>query len=377
VPPNVVCLAVDGLQAGMLGCYGNAWVRTPQIDRLAAQGFVFDQAFVTDPMLDAVLNSLWRDKSASVPMTLITDDREVNDRASAEFENTLFVESSEPLLRAADSIEVTQCAQFVSAAVDWIAAAREPFCVWLYSRGFLGAWDAPRELREQFADEEDPTPPDFVDPPNRLLPANFDPDELLGITHAYAGQVSLFDTCLGVLVDAIEQSQFAANTLFVLVGIRGFPLGEHQRVGDCDRALFNELLHVPVIVRFPDGLGALSRTQAIATHADVATLIDEWLGVAPPRVMDLISGSTAAPWRDHLQMRSQKERAIRTAAWFLRSIDTRDTTRHELYVKPDDRWEVNDVADRCPEIVSQLMDHLDLPDEATIRLPEALTSTID
>jgi hypothetical protein len=39
------------------------------------------------------------------------------------------------------------------------------------------------------------------------------------------------------------------------------------------------------------------------------------------------------------------EQAIRTPAWYLRS-----TPAPELYAKPDDRWEVNNVTDRCLEI---------------------------
>ena len=42
-------------------------------------------------------------------------------------------------------------------------------------------------------------------------------------------------------------------------------------------------------------------------------------------------------------------RAIRTPAWYLRHA-----AEPELYAKPDDRWEVNDVADRCDEVVGLL-----------------------
>ena len=49
-----------------------------------------------------------------------------------------------------------------------------------------------------------------------------------------------------------------------------------------------------------------------------------------------------------------QERAIRTPAWYLRKTES-----PELYVKPDDFWEVNDVAVRCQEVVECLLDAAD------------------
>jgi hypothetical protein len=54
------------------------------------------------------------------------------------------------------------------------------------------------------------------------------------------------------------------------------------------------------------------------------------------------------------------QRAIRTPGWFLRWAGSvpvpgdDPAARHWLYAKPDDRFEMNDVADRCPDIVEAL-----------------------
>ena len=45
------------------------------------------------------------------------------------------------------------------------------------------------------------------------------------------------------------------------------------------------------------------------------------------------------------------QRSIRTPAWFLRE----SPAGIELYAKPDDRWEINEVAQLCAEVVEQLM----------------------
>ena len=107
-----------------------------------------------------------------------------------------------------------------------------------------------------------------------MLDEEFDPDELLGFVHAYAGQVALVDMCLGMLLAALDEHPLAGETLLVVTSPRGYPLGEHRRVGPCDEALYGELLHVPLLVRFPGGdrrarcgrSESCSRTSSIRDH---------------------------------------------------------------------------------------------------------------
>jgi hypothetical protein len=225
-----------------------------------------------------------------------------------------------------------------------------------------GPWDGPSELRYQFADEEDPTPPSFVAPPETLLAENFDPDELLGFVHAYAGQVALADICLGMLLDAIEEHPLADETLLIVTSPRGYPLGEHRRVGACDEALFGELLHVPLLVRFPQDEHALSRSQQIIQPSEIYPLIGEacgWhpAGLASKLLRELRGDVAASPGLACAMGREQ--RAIRAPAWFLREAQSAGQPQYELFAKPDDRWEANEVSSRCGDVVELLAAELD------------------
>jgi arylsulfatase A-like enzyme len=193
-----------------------------------------------------------------------------------------------------------------------------------------------------------------------MLPEDHDPDELLGIVQSYAGQVTLLDTCLGALVEFLDTTPVGRETLLMTTSSRGFPLGEHGRVGACDEAIYSELVHVPLMLRPADGSALAARSHALVEPADLwATLLGHW-GVrdAPPSptaadLMPVVRGEVDS-LRDRLGVRgSQAERAIRTPAWYLRNA-----LRPELFAKPDDRWEVNDVANRCQEVVECLGDAL-------------------
>src|SRR5688572_12256599 len=48
-PPNVLMIVSDDHSAAHVGCYGNADVKTPNLDRLASDGIRFDRAYVTAP----------------------------------------------------------------------------------------------------------------------------------------------------------------------------------------------------------------------------------------------------------------------------------------------------------------------------------------
>jgi arylsulfatase A-like enzyme len=62
VRPNVLLVTVDTLRADHLGAYGNRVVATPSLDRLAAEGLVFERAYassdVTIPSHLSLLSSL-------------------------------------------------------------------------------------------------------------------------------------------------------------------------------------------------------------------------------------------------------------------------------------------------------------------------------
>ncbi len=48
--PNIILIMSDNHSAGMLGCHGNAEIKTPRIDQMAAEGVKFDQAYCVNAM---------------------------------------------------------------------------------------------------------------------------------------------------------------------------------------------------------------------------------------------------------------------------------------------------------------------------------------
>jgi arylsulfatase A-like enzyme len=248
------------------------------------------------------------------------------------------------------------------AAIEWLERNTEPFLLWIHARAFGGAWDAPWEFRQRFADEDDPPPPDFVLPPDKQLPKNFDPDEVLGVTQAYAGQVLLLDACVGTLLEALQDSVFFDETLFVLTSPRGYPLGEHGSIGPCGDSLFSEVLQVPMIIRRPDGVGAGERDQSLVQPGDLYPTLMDWLDLpisAQPdwgRSFGSLAEGGVSRRRDCACSLGDGQRSIRTPAWFYRESDSAPPV---LYAKPDDRWEVNEVASRCDEVVEGLSAALD------------------
>src|SRR5438128_2330588 len=61
---NVICLVIDRLHAGYLGAYGNTWINTPALDRLAAQSLVCDGAIIDSADLATAYRSLWLGRHA-------------------------------------------------------------------------------------------------------------------------------------------------------------------------------------------------------------------------------------------------------------------------------------------------------------------------
>jgi arylsulfatase A-like enzyme len=373
---NLICIVVDRLHAGMIGSYGNSWIHTSQLDRLTSESFLFDQAYFHRGQIERFCEACWLGVPAHAPVTasatslprllgaagiattLMTDDERVaRHRLAADFTQCIFVEPAASEVPAVDELD-TGIGRLFATAADWLQSAAEPFCLWLHVRGMDAPWDAPLPLRNQFAGEEDPEPSTFTAVPDLWLPEEYDPDQLLGLTHAYAGQVSLLDAAAGLFLDQFRESKLAECTQLTLLSPRGFALGEHGRVGPCEEQLANEISQLVWWVRFPDGAGRLARSQALVQPADLPGTLADWLELDRARLaggnasslMPIVRGECDA-LRDRVFLTSLNRRAIRTPAWLLCQGDDGNG---ELYAKPGDRWEVNEVSALCPEVVDGL-----------------------
>ena len=48
--PNLVFILPDRLRRDSMACYGNDWIQSPRLNALADQSFVFENAYVTQPV---------------------------------------------------------------------------------------------------------------------------------------------------------------------------------------------------------------------------------------------------------------------------------------------------------------------------------------
>jgi len=212
---------------------------------------------------------------------------------------------------------------------------------------------------------------------------------LLALRRAYAAQVSVFDACLAGLLEALDQMPGAERTLLFVAGARGFPLGEHGRIGleigsyshskagahAAGDALHAELVHVPWLWRLPGRQVALGRSQALVQPADCCeTLADWWdlsdrtrangdrLGIAAGRSVLPVLLEEGSTWRDRVLLTLEDQMALRTSSWYLRAMrtgadsltDSAGRPPLELFVKPDDRWEQNEISNRCEAVAATL-----------------------
>lgn len=406
-------MVVDRLGANRLGPYGNTCHETHNFCRLAARSILFDQAMTRSTDLGLAYEGLWqagvgkptslmdRMGERGVRSTLLTDEPWLeNSNLSDSFDRVVPVQSthSQPI---SDSTGETELAVFFAQAMELLNEREPGELCWLHSRGLSGAWDAPYELRKQLSDSDDPDPPTFIQPPSRLFdPNSDDPDDLLAYQQASAAQVVLIDDFLGVLLDSMETNPIWQSTLLCVLSTRGFPLGEHRLVGSlsgqagsADEAnrgmddrmnLYNESIHVPMMVCFPH-----SSTRFDSRGIRNGSLIQpNWI---PELLLDWVDDSDDAldrRWNSTgLELPNKRHeftisisgeaQAIQTHAWKL--IRTRSTC--ELYVKPDDLWEVNDVSRRCSQVVTELGELLDRCIEGSgaeerIELPEELSVRI-
>jgi arylsulfatase A-like enzyme len=331
---NYLCISIDGLQGGMIGAYGNTWIQTPTLDSLACQSALFDRFYASSTDEVTTLTEWWR-YLPDCHKILFTDDTDVFLHEHAGLFEEKHCTEPKRQNQPVDKIEETQFYHNMVAIADLLRnRSNEPFLFWAHFTGFRERWDFPLSYRQRYQIDEDPDPYSGTALPE-IAGANIDPDVKQSVAEAYSGGVTVLDEALAGLLAFLHEEKLDRNTVLLFTSVRGFSLGEHGFIGS-NTELYGENVHLPLLIRFPDGAFSGFRSQTLLQPADVFGLLQK--NVLPEE-----------PDEIHPFLRIGSE-VIVTPDWFV----YQKPTGSELYVKPDDRWEVNDVADRCPHILEEM-----------------------
>jgi arylsulfatase A-like enzyme len=468
---NVIVVVCNSLHLGFLGAYGNAWIETPNLDRLAAEGVVFDHHFPENLTTLPTRRSWWTGRygfadpeqgwtplgpderilpdllwDRGVRSAFISDVpllREAGMGYGRGFDEVIWIRGQgyDPLVPAGDprarSVRIgdepglrllpvedpdhelwkarweqylrnravlrsdveenTGVARTVKSAIDWLErrarnSAAEPFVLWLDLFNPHGPWDAPQPFRDQYVtvepdefeageegdlveaiahEQEEEIQiedvPALIDVPAGVVGDVLSEAELFRLRRTYAGCVTLVDRWLGVLFDALRRLGRMDDSLLIFTSDQGEPLGEHGIIRRFRPWLYEELIHTPLIIRMPRGGFGGVRHQAIVQTVDLLPTIISALGKKPPAedsppihgrdLMPLIRGECTKV-RDYACLGMDvAEFAIRTHLWHLIvpvEIDPDEPRSLELYRKPEDRWDQNNVIDQHPDVAEHL-----------------------
>jgi arylsulfatase A-like enzyme len=404
---RVVVVSARGLRPGALGVYGSPWVDTPALDGLAAGAVVFDWSFA-DRADGAGARRAWRSGRHDLPAPegvppaageqgdliallrergvhtcLVLDESRPDapgftpvPEFAAGWDEVRRVEAAgddTPLERAL--AEAEKALRRLARRDDWL--------LWLDLATLLPPWQVPDEFLTPYFEEEpaaddedeedtgaaDDEPEEEMPPPEPVLDPVLGPVDptddryCLALWQTYVAAVSYLDAGIGQLLEAVEKQGKGEPPVFVLTADAGLPLGEHGVVGAVRAWAHDERVRVPLILRVP-GL-APRRVDALTQAVDLAPTLANLFGVSLPSahghdLMPLARGEAAAA-RDYVccgvRQGEEAEWCLRTADFvFLTPVRSgaEAARRPQLYVKPDDRWEVNDVVQHYPELVDRL-----------------------
>jgi arylsulfatase A-like enzyme len=391
---RAIVVSARGLRASALGCYGNGWVETPTLDGLAAEGVVFDRHLADAADADGAARS-WRTGRYALPggpdvpptadllavlrdrgvyCALVTDAAEQEPLSHhAGWDHLVRTEGDER-----DEATALEAAVAAASKVLRRLAKRDEWLLWLDLDTVLPAWDVPPEFLEPYfrdeagegeddEDDEDGGDGDVTEedaeaepltPLTAPTPGRIDREDdtlYLRLLSSYAAAVSYLDAGLGELRDALTKLKLADSTAILVTSDAGQALGEHGVVGAVRPWLHEETVHVPLLVRLPDGAEAGRRVAPLTQAVDLGPTLAGLFGAELPGahghdLRPLLTGAAerVRPYAcSGLAVGGGVEWALRSPEWALLLPVTPgpdDAARRPLlFVKPDDYWEVNDV----------------------------------
>lgn len=369
--PNFIVFIADDAAWNDCGPYGNQIIKTPNINKIAEEGLVFDNAFLTT-------------SSCSPSRCSILTGRYPHSTGAAELHMPLPVDQvlfAGALQEAGYYTAVAgkyhigpKRAEFdtiyggrPSGCEYWVEALQnrpkdKPFFLW------LAAIDPHRAYKTNTIAEPH-NPADVIVPP--FLP---DADSTRKDLALYYDEISRLDSYIGKVMEELKIQGIDENTLVIYMTDNGRPFPR------CKTRMYDSGIKTPFILRWP-GKVEEGRTSSMLSSIDIAPTFCELAGAKLPETLQGVSFSpilknNSAKIRDYIVGEhnwhdyQSHERAIRTDKYlYIRNAfpelnasppaDAVASITYQEMIKMEERGELNETQLDCfiqPRVAEELYD---------------------
>ena len=311
---NLILISIDTLRSDHVGAYGYPLPTTPHIDAMAEHSLRMKSCVAHAPTTLAshasILTSLLpqhhgasipRESRLSADAVPLAEVLAAHGYRTASFNGGVQLDAAYGLDRGFDVYESAKShdalAQTLTGDEDrlrhgvergirWLDEAEGPFFVFLHSYEIHHPYTPDEEhlrlLETGYAgDLPDHISVELLEGINldrQPLPV----EDLSHIVHAYDAELRSADEAIGTLVAYLREQSLYDDTLIVVTSDHGEEFGEHGWVGWHAHSLYDELLLVPLIIKFPGSRFAGVVDESQARGIDVAPTVLAALGIEAP-----------------------------------------------------------------------------------------------
>ena len=318
--PNVVLIVIDTARKDHFSCYGYERKVTPKIDDFAAESVRFDNAQAaspwTLPSMASILTGLYPhkhlagyaakdEKTKQEGMTYLNKSAitltellfQNNYQTVGWFQNP-FVDPGFGLNRGfeiydyfpGDNLRIRSADQVIDSAMKWLGETRDkkkPFFMVLHFFDPHLAYNPPGDFMMSFIyTYKGKMRPPF-NPSNeeidkmqkgQLTPSPEDQQFIVGL---YNGELAFVDFTIGRFFDFLKLNKLYDRSLIIITADHGEEFWEHNGF-EHGHSMYQELLNVPLIIRFPDAENKGMAVKTTVSLTDLAPSIISYLGLESP-----------------------------------------------------------------------------------------------
>ena len=349
---NVILIVNDTFRRDHLGCYGNDWIETPNLDTFAERSMAFDQYYIAsyptvpnrwdmavgrfgfptrgwEPLQqrDMTLAQMLARQGVHTQMIWDTPMLGMHDyNYTRGFQGIEFVhgQKNDPWITNPDlpvrfpaqphkikSVKSLDgylrnhfdrrhehqfpVARTMSQAIEWLETNYNHERFFLY----VDMWDPHEPFDSPWYDYEHYAAPDYrgdeITYPQYGRPTYLTEAEQRDIRARYAGCATLVDRWVGAFLDMAERLHLFDDTLILWTTDHGHLFGEHDLQGKPGAEmgrLYEETTRIPLLVHHPAGLGAGEHIPGIVQPPDLLPSILEFMEVPVP---DIVEGRSFWP----------------------------------------------------------------------------------